>query len=370
MTLPTAGFERLKGFMWPLAAHEKIVEGEVIETVDITINEAIYPLTFAPMFRDYIWGGRNLETKLGRQIPDGIIAESWEISGHPSSPTAVDNGAMAGKPLPELLNLLGLNLVGQRSTAMLKRGKFPLLIKLLDANKPLSVQVHPNDEYANIHENGELGKTEMWYILYAKPDAHLIYGLARAGVTRNEFADAARSGELDSYLHKLPVKTGDAVFIPSGSLHAIMDGIIIAEIQQNSDTTYRVYDWNRVGADGQPRPLHIDKAVEVINFNQIQPGPYPFELLESRAGLRRERISACPYFNVERITFEAGATFRGCCDGNTFEIWGVMSGAGQVKWSGQPLGLTAVRFTLLPAILGNFEVQATQPGEWLRIYVP
>lgn len=334
------------------------------------MSDNIYPLTFTPVFRDYIWGGRNLETKLGRALPAGIIAESWDISGHFSSPTKVDNGSLAGKTLPEVLDLLGSELVGSRSQAMLARGKFPLLIKLLDANKRLSVQVHPNDDYANKHENGELGKTEMWYILYAEPGARLIYGL-KPGVTPRSFRQSLEAGELESCLYQLPVKAGDAIFIPVGSIHAIMEGILLAEIQQNSDSTYRVYDWNRVGADGQPRPLHIDKAIDVINFELVEPGPYPPQLLEESTGLRREVITACPYFHVEKISFEKeDSSFKGLCDGSTFEIWGTMSGHSQVVWAGQPLDLPAVRFTLLPATLGEFEIKAKTSSVVLRVYVP
>ncbi len=333
-------------------------------------NKNIYPLTFTPVFRDYIWGGRNLETKLDRTLPPGIVAESWDVSGHPSSPTKVDNGPLTGKTLPELLTMLGLDLVGSRSQAMLDRGKFPLLIKLLDANKRLSVQVHPSDAYATVHENGELGKTEMWYILHAEPGAYLIYGL-KPGVSPASFRQALEAGNLESCLHQLPVKAGDAIFIPAGSVHAIMAGIILAEIQQNSDTTYRVYDWNRLGVDGKPRPLHIDKALEVINFELVEPGPFSPRLLEEGQGFRRELITTCPYFNVERITFErAGASFKGQCEGSTFEIWGTMTGLGRVVWAGQPLELPAVRFTLLPAVLGQFEIEVTEPSVLLRTYVP
>lgn len=334
------------------------------------MDKTIYPLTFTPVLRDYIWGGRNLETKLGRTLPPGIVAESWEISGHPSSPTVVENGAWAGQTLPAVLNRLGLDLVGRRSQAMLGRGKFPLLIKLLDANQPLSVQVHPNDDYANRHESGELGKTEMWYILQAEPDAYLIYGL-KPGVTPESFRQALAAGSLESSLHRLPVKAGDAVFIPAGSVHAIMDGILLAEIQQNSDTTYRVYDWNRLGADGQPRPLHIDKAIEVINFDQVEPEQVSPQLLEENDQVRRELITTCPYFNVERVTLKrAGAAFKGRADGSTFEIWGAMAGQGRVNWADEPLELPAVRFTLLPAALGEFEIEALAPTVLLRAYVP
>ncbi|MEM7347125.1 MAG: type I phosphomannose isomerase catalytic subunit, partial [Chloroflexota bacterium] len=253
----------------------------------------IYPLLFTPVFRDYIWGGRNLETKFGRTIPPGLVAESWEISGHPSSPTTVENGPFAGKTLPDLLTLLQEELVGHRAKPMLARGKFPLLIKLLDANQPLSVQVHPEDSYAQVHENGELGKTEMWYILHAEPDASLIFGL-KPGVTPASFRQAIEAGTLETCLHYLPVKAGDAIFIPAGSVHAIMDGIILAEIQQNSDTTYRVYDWNRVGADGKPRQLHVDRALDVINFNQVEPTAFAPQLIEETDNLRREIITKCP----------------------------------------------------------------------------
>jgi mannose-6-phosphate isomerase len=334
------------------------------------MSEKLYPLTFSPVFRDYIWGGRNLETRLGREIPPGIIAESWEISGHPSSPTAVDNGPLAGLTLPELLDRYGLALVGRRSQAMLERDRFPLLVKLLDANKPLSVQVHPDDDYANAHENGELGKTEMWYILHAEPDAYLTYGLKR-GVTPASFRHHLETGSLESCLYQLPIRAGEAVFIPAGSLHAIMDGILLAEIQQNSDATYRVYDWNRVGADGQPRPLHIDKAMDVINFEQVEPEAFAVELLEEDHSFRRESITTSPYFNVERLIFsEKELRFTGRCDGATFEIWGAVSGRSQIFCGGQTLDLPAIRFALLPAIVGDYELKVTEPTVLLRVYVP
>ncbi len=333
------------------------------------MSNQIYPLTFTPVFKDYIWGGRNLETKLGRTIPDGIIAESWDISGHPTAPTTIDNGVLKGRTLPEALDELGEQLVGSRSRPMLDRGKFPLLIKLLDANRPLSVQVHPKDDYATEHENGELGKTEMWYILHAEPDAKLIYGL-KQGVTKEAFHEAIEEGVLENWLHYLPVKTGDSVFIPAGSVHAILDGIIIAEIQQNSDTTYRVYDWNRVGADGKPRPLHIEKALDVINFSQIEPGPYTPKLIEENESLHRDYITTCSYFNVEKLTFTAPTTFKGQCDGSTFEIWGTMSGKAEINSVDGALELPAIQFSLLPAALGDFKISVTEPSTLLRIYIP
>lgn len=327
----------------------------------------LYPLTFEPQFRDYIWGGRGLET-LGRRLPPGIVAESWEISGHASSPTAVDSGPLRGRLLTELTLEMGVDLVGERNRAALERGKFPLLVKLLDANQDLSVQVHPDDAYALEHEQGELGKTEMWYVLRARPGAQIIYGLKR-GVTREAFAQALAEGRLESCLHYLPVTPGDAIFVPTGTVHALLAGVIVAEIQQNSDATYRVYDWNRVGADGKPRPLHIDKALDVIDFQRWEPGPYEPQVIESGPERRREVISRCPYFTVERVTLAPGARFEGLCDGQTFEIWGCVEGEAQVAWAGDPVSLPAVRFCLLPAALGPYAIEARKPATLLRAYV-
>ena len=174
-------------------------------------------------------------------------------------------GRWPGLTLPQVQALLGEALVGTRSRWATDRGKFPLLVKLLDANRRLSVQVHPPDEYALAHEGGELGKAEMWYVLYAEPGAELIYGLARQ-TTPGRVSRRARGGQLSDLLHRLPIQAGDAIRVPTGTIHALLEGTVVAEIQQNSDTTYRVYDWGRLGHDGKPRPLHVDKAVEVIDF--------------------------------------------------------------------------------------------------------
>ncbi|MBN1933419.1 MAG: class I mannose-6-phosphate isomerase, partial [Anaerolineae bacterium] len=303
----------------------------------------IYPLTFEPVFRDYIWGGRTLETRFGRALPPGIIAESWDISGHPSSPTRVDAGPLRGLTLPQVQEKLSQALVGTRSRWATGRGKFPLLVKLLDANLALSVQVHPPDEYALAHEKGELGKTEMWYVLYAKPDARLVYGLSRE-TDAEEFRAALEAGTLADLLHYLPIREGDAIFVPTGTVHALLEGAVVAEIQQNSDTTYRVYDWGRLDADGQPRPLHIDKALDVIDWSVVRPTAYTPVRVENVNGVRRAEVSRCGYFVVEEVRLAAGATYRGACDGGTFEIWGCVAGQAEAQWAGAPVSLPAVRF--------------------------
>ena len=332
------------------------------------MREDIYPLTFQPVFRDYIWGGRNLATLFGRELPPGIVAESWEISGHPTAPTCVDNGAWRGTPLPVVLNVLGTDLAGTSSTDMLARGRFPVLVKLLDANRNLSVQVHPDDDYAAIHESGDLGKTEMWYVLHTRPGSELICGLA-PGVTPESFRAAVASNSLETQLHRLSIASGDCIFVPPGTVHALLAGVVVVEIQQNSDATYRVCDWGRLGADGKPRPLHIEKAMQVIDFRRMAPCKVKPLVIEERDGVTRACLVDCPRFTVERVDLAAGAEFEGRCDGSTFEIWGCIQGHSQIRWSGDPVSLNAIRFALLPAVLGDYTVRAEEPSTLLRAFV-
>ncbi|MFN2125762.1 MAG: type I phosphomannose isomerase catalytic subunit [Candidatus Promineifilaceae bacterium] len=328
------------------------------------MNNDYYPLLFEPVLKDYIWGGRTLE-KLGRKLPpEGLVAESWEIAGHEDGTTAVRNGRFAGQPLTEVQAQLGLDLIGSNNAWALEHDKFPLLIKLLDASRPLSVQVHPKDDYALAHEGNELGKTEMWVVLDAQPGAELILGV-RQGTTAQNFRQAIDDGNLEPYLHHVPVKKGDHVCVPAGTLHAIMGGILIAEIQQNSNTTYRVYDWNRVGADGKPRMLHIDQSLDVINFEQVEPQLSPPILIDEENGVRRERLCTNEYFVTERVTMAEGAVFSGECDGRTLEIWGVLEGTAVIN----DVALEAIQFCLLPAALGAYTVVAETEAVLLRTYV-
>jgi len=327
----------------------------------------IYPMTFEPVLKDYLWGGRNLERLYGRKLPEGIVAESWEISAFPGAASRIENGYWKWRTLPEVVADLGGHFMG---TTVRERfgGRFPLLIKLLDANRDLSVQVHPGDAYAQAHENGALGKSEMWYVLHAAPGAELILGLAE-GTTPESFAVALAAGQVATQLQRIPVHAGDVLNIPAGTVHALLAGVVVAEVQQNSDTTYRIYDWGRVGAGGQPRPLHLAKALDVINWGAAYSGAVKPQVLEAKEGLQREGLVDTQLFSAERITLEPGASYHGRCDGTSFEIIGCMAGEGQLCWSGAPLALKAVRFTLLPAILGEYRIQAGNASTWLRVYI-
>ena len=324
----------------------------------------LYPLLFKPVLKDYIWGGRNLNTKLGRPLPDSDIAESWEIAGHADGTTVVENGRFAGLTLTELHEGLGLDLIGSKSQWAQERGKFPLLIKVLDANRHLSVQVHPDDTYALAHEGNELGKTEMWVVLHAEPDASVILGVTE-GTTPEAFREGIENGRLEPYLHHIPVTAGDVVCVPAGSLHAILEGLLIAEIQQNSNTTYRVYDWNRL-QDGKPRPLHVEKAMDVINFQQVAPGLCNPQLIHESVGIKRYQLCKNKYFLTERVEMEAQATYKGNRNGDTFEIWGLINGMATIN----DILLSPVQFTLLPANIGSFTVKADSKAIFLRSYVP
>lgn len=322
----------------------------------------IYPMIFDPVFKDYPWGGRNLATVLGRVLPDGIVAESWDIAAHPNGSSTVSNGPLTGKTLPEVMDLLGEALVGSNSAQALELGRFPLLIKLLDANRWLSVQVHPDDAYGLAHE-GEFGKTEMWVVLHAEPGAELIYGFRR-GVSRDAYRAVIGTERSADVLHRVAVKAGDVIFVPAGAVHALGPGIIVAEIQQNSDTTYRIYDW------GRPRPLHLDQAMAVLNFDLVEPGPAQPRLLMEEDGLRIEQLVNCQYFETERVALPAGSEYYGMCDGTTFEIWAVIQGKVTVDADAPPIQLNAVQWVLLPADLGDYQITAEEDAVLLRTLAP
>ncbi|MFU8826771.1 MAG: type I phosphomannose isomerase catalytic subunit [Brevefilum sp.] len=326
----------------------------------------LYPLFFKPVLKQYTWGGRNM-VKLGRDLPEGQrVAESWEIAAHADGESVVRNGPFAGKTLPKLITILGADLVGRNNQWALDRGIFPLMVKLLDAEERLSVQVHPSDDYARLHEGqGELGKAEMWVILSAEPGAQIIYGFSEE-TTPDAFRQAIKSGRIESYLNYYPVQAGDHICVPPGTLHAILGGIMVAEIQQNSNTTYRVYDWNRTDMEGKSRALHVDQALDVINFQQVRTEFPPPDMLQNSPQLSWERLCQNKYFSIERINCHQDTEIKGHCDGTTLEIWGVICGRAKIagEWTEQ------VNFCLLPAGLGNFSIQAQANSTLLRAYTP
>ncbi len=223
------------------------------------------PLRFQPIFRPYLWGGRRLQTMLNKKIPDdGVWAESWEIVDHGQDQSVVVAGPFEGRTLGELIQSDPHAVLGLDANPEIG---FPLLLKYLDCNRVLSVQVHPDDAYGARMAKPDLGKTEAWYVVDAEPGA-LIYAGLKPGIDRLALAEAIAEGRTEETLQTLAPKAGDCVFIPAGTIHALGAGLVVAEIQQASDTTFRLFDWNRVGDDGKSRPLHIEQALEVIDYNQ------------------------------------------------------------------------------------------------------
>jgi mannose-6-phosphate isomerase len=303
----------------------------------------LYPYRFQPILVERVWGGDTL-ARYGKNIlPGQHIGESWEISDRPDAQSVVANGALAGRTLHQLVETLGAQLLGSNGGHLTR---FPLLIKLLDARERLSLQVHPPAAIAP-KLKGE-PKTEMWYILEADPGAHLIAGLQH-GVTRAQFEQSLTThhSPLTNLLHRFPVRAGDALFVPSGRLHAIDAGLVIVEIQQNSDTTYRVYDWGRTG-----RALHVEESLASINFNDFEPG---LDELPVR----------CDYFRTELITLDAPQHNR--CDGTTPHI--VCCVAGEVEVERERLRVG--EFALLPAALGAYTITpTTTTATLLRTIIP
>jgi mannose-6-phosphate isomerase len=320
----------------------------------------LYPLKFKPLYKDYVWGGRNLSV-LGKALPpEGIVAESWEISCHKNGSSIVANGEYEGTSLPELINSLGRAIIG---TALPQKDvdKFPLLVKFIDAQNNLSVQVHPDDTYANVKENGEYGKNEMWYIINAKPGAKLIYDVV-PGTTREKFAAAVADNTVESCLQTVEVSAGDVINIPAGLVHAIGEGIILTEVQQNSDTTYRVYDYGRKG-----RELHIQKALDVIDFNstgrRAKSRGLEFSICD---GCSKRIVVANRYFCTE--VYKIKGSVRENADGRKFFTYIFTGGSGFLLWDGGKLPVRMGESVLIPAALGDYSLQGDLTA--LKAYVP
>ena len=308
------------------------------------------PLTFHPIFKERVWGGRNLERLYKKNLPPRApIGESWEISDRPGDASVVANGPLAGKNLHWLMENHARELLGNAKPA--GRNRFPLLCKILDAREKLSLQVHPPVDRAA--ELGGEPKTEMWFIADAAPDAELFVGLKR-GVTRAEFAEKIRTGEVAGCFHRIPVRAGDAMFLPSGRVHAIGAGLVIFEIQQNSDTTYRVFDWNRVGLDGRPRELHVAESLASINFSDFEPalvqGKFAGEEIKTRM------LVEDPLFNVEAVEMKNDA--RQDLKPRKLQIIAVVHGQVEIKSGSTSVNLTTGQFCLIPACLERVEISA------------
>jgi len=311
----------------------------------------MYPIIFQPIFKDRVWGGRELERLYGKKIRAGApIGESWEISDRPNDENVIVNGQFAGKNLRWLMENHAAGILGRARPAA--AGRFPLLCKILDARDKLSLQVHPPAGKA-AELQGE-PKTEMWFIADAAPGAELFVGLKR-GVTRAEFEEKIADGSVADCFYRVPVQAGDTMFLPSGRVHAIGAGLVIFEIQQNSDTTYRVFDWNRTGLDGKPRELHIAQSLASIDFNDFEPKRVETQFV-TVGSIQKRALVNDPLFNVETWKLNSGAS--GQLKPKQLQIVAVTGGEIEIKGGSTSVNLSAGQFSLIPASLERTEVLA------------
>ncbi len=325
----------------------------------------LYTLRFAPILRRLIWGGRRLGTLLHKPIGnESDYAESWEISDYRDAVSIVSEGPLAGASLRELVHHRSGELMGPELAG---RDQFPLLVKFIDAHDVLSVQVHPDDEKGK-RLAGDNGKTETWVIVDAEPGS-LIYAGLKSGVTREQFREAVASGRVEPLLHRFEPKPGDCIMIEAGTVHAIGAGVLLAEIQQMSDATFRIDDWGRTGPDGKPRELHIEQAMESIDFNRGPVNPLTPVAEPTAEGNVRERLSRCPYFELERWTLTQPCSL-GLHD--RFTIVMGLGGSCLLRGPGRETSLAFGETLLLPAAAGACEVipDPRRPATVLTCHVP
>ncbi len=318
----------------------------------------VYPMTFKPVYKDYPWGGTRIPDTYHRDVPPGIYAESWEIADHKDGMSLVANGSLTGKTLREVLENDPQSIMGSKVDGT----KFPLLIKLIDAKQKLSVQVHPNDE--TVAEFGGEAKTEMWYLL-GDNDAQVYCGL-NDGVTKERFLQAVADGTSGNTMRPVPVQKDSAIFVHGGSVHAIDAGCLILEIQQNSNTTYRIYDWGRMGNDGKPRELHIDQAINVINWDDHVHQQVAPELLVDTDSFKCWDVLTCEYFRLEKLIFSAPLEVP--LDGTTFHALFVVEGEAKISWGDEILTAPAGTSILVPAALSAYTL--TGNATVLRTTIP
>lgn len=300
-------------------------------------------LKLKPSCKEYLWGGTKLKTEFGKEFFGERLAETWELSCHPDGPSIVENGVYAKDTFSQFISKEGKQVTGEKSQ---KFEQFPLLIKLIDAREDLSIQVHPNDSYALKYE-GQYGKTEMWYVVDCEEGASLYYGFSKE-ISKEEFAERIEKKTLLEVLNRVEVKKGDVFFIEPGTIHAIGKGILIAEIQQNSNVTYRVYDYGRKDANGKERDLHIEKALQVTNRIPI-----------SQKKSFEPHIVSCEYFTVDKVILDGKLRKKivGEVDTSSFVSLLILNGAGEVHTKKERVAVKKGDSIFLTAGLGEYEME-------------
>lgn len=304
------------------------------------------PFLLKPSGKDYLWGGRRLNDEFEKGIELSPLAETWECSTHPDGPSYVVSGEFMGLELAEVIRRHP-EFLGRRHAGL---KELPILIKFIDARQDLSVQVHPDDAYAKEHENGQRGKTEMWYVLDAKKDTKLVYGF-RKDTDQQAVREAIEDGSLMKLLQQVPVKKDDLFFIEAGTVHAIGAGALVAEIQENSNLTYRLYDYNRVGKDGRKRELHVEKAMQVADLKSSSEPRQPLRVLRYRQGVASELLCRCKYFEVYRmiVNTERRREVHYRADELGFRVLLCVNGCGVIDCAGEAMNFYKGDCIFVPA---------------------
>ena len=305
------------------------------------------PIFLEPEFKDYIWGGQKLKNIFNKSVKnEECTAESWEVSTNENGESTIKNGIYVGKTLTELFNNKSVRkeIFGTKCENL---EEFPILIKFIDANQSLSVQVHPNNEYAKENENS-YGKSEMWYILDCDPGAQIICGV-KPGVTKEILESSINSDKIAEILNYIDVKKGDAIYIPSGTIHALLGKTLVAEVQQNSNITYRVYDWGRVGKDGKPRELHIKKALDVIDIQKYS------QINKINNEDQKVNIVKSEFFTTNKINIKD--RFQENVSNESFIALNVVEGIGILKVSGNIYNVKKGDSFIIPASAKSYELE-------------
>jgi mannose-6-phosphate isomerase len=325
-------------------------------------NIMLYPLKFDPILKEKIWGGNGLKTILNKEIPSDKTGESWEISGVKGDISVISNGELAGKNLQELLSEYKGKLVGNRVYTQFKN-EFPLLIKFIDAQDDLSIQVHPNDDLAKERHNS-FGKTEMWYVINSHEGAELISGFNQ-DINKETYLSKLENKQLGDILNSEVAKAGDVFFIPVGRVHAIKAGILLAEIQQTSDITYRIYDWDRVDDNGNGRELHTEYALDALDFKKYDNYKTDYTVVKNQ----RVQLEKCSYFetNLFELNVNKSISYNKL---DSFVIYMLMDGEVNIKYTGGELNAKKGETILLPASVTKIDIEVIKEAKILEVYLP
>lgn len=306
------------------------------------------PLKMHPCYKEYLWGGTRLKNEYGKKDAPPVTAESWELASHRDGVSSVADGPFAGKTMRELAQISRSGFWGTQCPV----GEFPLLIKLIDAKNDLSIQVHPSDVTAHA-DLGECGKAEMWYIVDCEPQAGIYYGFSKK-ITEQEFLQRAQDGSICDVLNWVPVQKGDVFYILPGTIHAIGAGVVIAEIQQNSNTTFRVYDYQRKDINGNMRPLHLERAAQVLNYDPVVPEECKANNITSFSDFTLTEMFSCRYFRAYKVDVHEKISLT--CDGTSFHHVLCVGGEGALLYQDQSFSLTKGDSYFLPANMGDYQI--------------